>query len=223
MTTHAAGTNAFDSAFEANAFECLLADILKGHRKLAHRTLIYQTARALDLPPSILTALILIETNRRPWYIAAAENMFTLLNLRLFTWLGLPLLNVSVGPAQVKLSTAALIEGIPFNGRGKTLRIGQSPGPPERRRCARKLALIVNPQTNIRVAGAYIRLLLEAYCQENRSPCNRETALSHPFLIYLGRHYNGSNSEADEATLRFFPYELVLQAMVERLRKGASL
>lgn len=210
------------SAMNAEFWQTVLAvradNLASGFCRLQYKRDIFAAANEFAVPWEILGAIVLLEANRRPSYVRTIERLFLGANLVFQKTYPVPLVDLSVGPCQVKISTAARVWGIPLVKNGKVLAFPRRLASDARRDARLKVASLAEPKASIRVAAHYIRQLFEEYCANRSLPKTRDVTKSDGFLLYLGWRYNGMDSGwnwLESANL--VPYALVLREVVRRL------
>ena len=73
-----------------------------------------------------MSAIALIESNRRPTYVRFIENSLLLLNAALHVLGLIRMKDVTIGMCQVSLSTAARLSGVPCTVQDGWLSVGAS-------------------------------------------------------------------------------------------------
>jgi len=200
---------------EANRFALLLRDILAHLPDTRMSEAIAQIAHAEAVPSSLLLAIVMIESNRRPTYIRAIENLVFRANLFCHRLLRLPLADLSVGPCQIKVSTASGLLGLPFRRTGYALTLGSTRQ--ERHQCCAVLARLTNPDVNIRLAARYLQHLSEGYGRSARTRRGTAAALAADMVIYVACHYNGLDVGDELVEDEIVSYPKLLAALVRHL------
>jgi len=210
--------SAMNTEFWQPALAIQADDLASGFCRLRHKRDICAAANEFAIPWEILGAIVLLETSRRPSYVQTIERLFLAVNLAFQKACPVPLVDLSVGPCQVKISTAARIWGIPFVKNGKLLAFPRWIASDAGRHTRQKVASLAEPKASVRVAAHYISQLFEEYCTSRGLPKTWEVTKSDGFLLYLGWKYNGMDwgwNWLESANL--LPYALVLREVVRRL------
>lgn len=140
------------------------------------------------MPAEIVLALMLLETEHRPPWFQAVEARLFKISAALFQLAGTPILNLSVGPAQVKVSTALrLLLGLSFEGDQYFLHPPRALKP----QIAQVVADLLDDQSNVAIAAKYVSQLTEQY-RTARQDVEDQSGLSENFLAFLSASYTGT-------------------------------
>ncbi len=171
--------------------------LLESTHRVNLASLVAEIPRAV-VPRKVVLALLLLETEHRPPWFQRLEGILLRTSLWLFRIGGTPILNLSVGPGQVKVSTGLRhLLGTSVSGRLLLFDTGS----PMRTRVWRATSKLLDPQSNVNVAAAYVCQILLDYCRGSDYDVTRQTALSEGFLRFLSATYTGQIQVCSEAEL----------------------
>ncbi len=204
--------------FERHCLRLFVRDILSGSPRPSSHTLC-AAALSSKIPVHILQALWLIERNRRPRMISAVENAILKLNTIFFAFLGAPILNLSVGPFQLRISQAAETARFHTEVRGNLVKFVPV-HPSDKKRAIEFLWQLTGLDLNATLAARHVSNLLREYCISYGLTTSamhfRETA----FLRFLGRRYN--DEELPVSDKGVLAYGRVLEAVAGALVAAPS-
>ena len=206
-------SNTLERRFSQHCLRIFVRDILSDLHRPYPRSLCI-AARREGIPDNILVAIWLIERNRRPRVISCVENTVLALNRILYMLLRAPILNLSVGPFQLKISHAATMAGLPVKLKSNRVKfIATSPSGTIK--VAQFLRQVTQLHLNATLAARQISALYREYCRSYGLSPSLNHFRSTAFLHFLGRKYNDEAlSEDDAGTLA---YGRVLEAIARVL------
>ena len=199
--------------FHEHCLGLFVNDILNGPRR-PYPTELSIVAGKEGVPERILVAIWLIERNRRPRVICLVENAILRLNTVLFALLGIPILNLSVGPFQLKIDQAVKIARLRATVGGNRVKF-ISDDPSSKKSVIRFLQQLGRLDINATLAAQHILSLYREYCMSHGVPLEADYSRNSAFLRYLGRKYNDEALSGDH--LGVIVYGRVLESVVRAL------
>jgi hypothetical protein len=172
------------------------------------------------IAPELVVGVLMIEGYLRPRLFRAAENAALVLSLWMYRVFGLPVLDLSVGPCQVKVSTALRMVGTKAEKRGRFLTLPTSKR--QRASLARALRQLTKDELNISLAGRYLAQILRTTHAPQQAAL--DPGQRRDLIRIVSAHYIGADTEHSSHCSP--PYADVLYAVVESLRQeplGSSL
>jgi hypothetical protein len=153
----------------------------------------------------------MIESYLRPRLFRAAENVALVLSLCAYTLLGTPVLNLSVGRCQTKISTALRMMGVEAGARGRLVALPRSRY--QRHSLARALRRLTRDDVNISLAGQYLAEIIRNCAASQWG--GMDARGRRDFIQQVSAEYTGMDLDAND---RCSPsYADVLYAVVESL------
>jgi hypothetical protein len=209
-------TDAYSSPFAAHCLRIFVRDIVSGRPPPISVATI---ANRAGIPESLFTAIWLIERNRHPAVISFLENGILRFNAVLCALLGVPVLDLSVGPFQLKVSRAAQILGLPASVSGCWVRFPLR-NASDKSRLIRMLWGLHRHNFNGMLAARHISDLHRKYFSSSAFSSSGNHFEDAGFVRFLGSEYNDGLLRDGQSG--FLSYSRVLEAVAQILQAPST-
>ena len=195
--------------FPQHCLRLYVSDILRHRHRLPNDEILL-AALETGVSGELLAAVALIERNRRPSYARLMENVVIWMNALLFALLGLPIRDATLGLFQLKISTAAELDGLIVVSTANWVRFKRRPAEgriSHRISVLRFIRTFLGDQANCRMAAKHIASLYNDWRGHRQGEYS-----SGDFLWFLGREYN--DSRAVSTGIGFLRYGVILRSVL---------